>query len=358
MDNLLELPNLKALNGPILITGHTGFKGTWLIELLTIHGFDVVGLSLPPAANSLYSRVLETTKYKEYFADVNDFAAISKLIQEIKPVFIFHLAAQALVFDAYEKPFETYRTNITGTLNIIETALSASTCRGIQVITTDKVYFNTNSGKSFVETDPLFGKDPYSGSKVGAESVVSGLQNMMKAEHGLLIQSVRAGNVIGGGDFAKNRLIPDLVRSYVQGTELIIRNPNSTRPWQHVLDPLIGYLKAAEYLLATEECGPFNFGPTEPSLPVSKVLEFALEILPTKFSVTTVEDLSRLESLQLDINPNKSALHLKWQPIFTQEQAIKLSMQWWKNVLHEEESALSAIHADISLALNECVTKC
>lgn len=358
MDNLLELPKLKALNGPILITGHTGFKGSWLIELLTIHGLDVVGLSLPPTEDSLYSRLSKTSKYQEYFADINDFAAISKLIQEIKPKFIFHLAAQALVLDAYEKPFETYRTNVMGTLNIIEAAAATSTCRGIQVITTDKVYCNTNSGKSFVETDPLFGKDPYSGSKVGAESVVSGLQNVMKDEHGLLIQSVRAGNVIGGGDYAKNRLIPDLVRSYVLGTELIIRNPQSTRPWQHVLDPLIGYLKAAEYLLTTEESGPFNFGPNEPSLPVSKVLECALDVLPTKYRIASVEDSSRMESILLEINPEKAAVQLLWQPIFKQEQAIRLTMLWWKQVLDRNESALVAMHTDISLALNGCATKC
>lgn len=358
MDNLLDLPRLKALEGPILITGHTGFKGTWLIELLKVHGFDVVGLSLPPIDGSLYSRISSESSYVEHFANINNLEVLSKLLQDIQPVFIFHLAAQALVFDAYENPFETYRTNVMGTLNLIEVASSLSSCRGIQVITTDKVYLNSDIGKAFIETDPLFGKDPYSGSKVGTESVVSGLQNMMRTKFGLLIQSVRAGNVIGGGDYAANRLIPDLIRSHISGTELLIRNPRSTRPWQHVLDPLIGYVNAAEYLLSTEEYGPFNFGPNEPSLSVSKVLSLALEILPTKFSYSSSEESWRVESSRLEISPEKSAQLLNWRPVFTQERAIELTMRWWNKVLHQNDSPLSAMHSDISIALRESALKC
>jgi CDP-glucose 4,6-dehydratase len=358
VDNLLDLPNLKALNGPILITGHTGFKGTWLIELLTIHGFDVVGLALPPTKDSLYARFSGSKRYKEFFADINDLNNISQIIKEIKPVFVFHLAAQALVIEAYDKPFETFRTNIAGTLNIIEAASHSATCRGVQVITTDKVYFNTNSGKSFVEEDSLFGTDPYSGSKVGTESVVSGLQKIMNEKFGLLIQSVRAGNVIGGGDFAANRLIPDLIRSHIEGVDLVIRNPKSTRPWQHVLDPLIGYLLAAEYLLSTKEFGPFNFGPNEPSLQVSRVLELALEILPTRYLISAHEDNTRTESQTLEISPVKASKYLQWNPLFTQEHAIRLTMEWWRKVLFEEKSALLSMHEDIIFALNERKSRC
>lgn len=358
MDNLLDLPNLKALNGPILVTGHTGFKGSWLIELLTIHGFDVIGLALPPTEDSLYARFSGSKRYKEFFADINDAKNLREIICEIKPSFVFHLAAQALVIDAYNQPFETYRTNIAGTLNIIEAASLSSTCRGVQVITTDKVYFNTNVGKSFVEGDPLFGTDPYSGSKVGAESVVSGLQKIMKEKSGLLIQSVRAGNVIGGGDFAANRLIPDMIRSHIAGAELMIRNPKSTRPWQHVLDPLIGYLIAAEYLLSTDDFGPFNFGPNEPSLQVSRVIELALEILPTRFLLSTHEDKIHTESKTLEISPEKASQYLQWDPLFTQEHAIGLTMQWWRKVLYEGMPPLMAVQHDITLALNERASRC
>ncbi len=358
MDNLLNLPNLRALNGPILITGHTGFKGSWFIELLTIHGFDVVGLALPPEDNSLHWRLLNSTSYKEFFVDINDLQELTLIIQDIQPVFVFHLAAQALVMDAYDNPFGTYRTNVSGTLNVIEAATKTPTCRGVQVITTDKVYLNTNSGKAFIESDPLFGKDPYSGSKVGVESVVSGLQKMMKEKFGLLIQSVRAGNVIGGGDFAANRLIPDLIKSHLNGSELVIRNPESTRPWQHVLDPLIGYLMAAEYLLSTEEYGPFNFGPNETSLQVSSVLELAREILPTRFRVSLLEDTLRAESRMLEVSPKKAAQYLNWEPLFTQERAVMLTMYWWRKILFEGQTALSAMHEDINLALSERELRC
>ena len=357
MGTLLNLTQLKSLEGPVLITGHTGFKGSWLVELLRRHGVDVVGLALPPEENSLYARLSHPRSFKEHFVDINNIDRLSAAVKEIKPGFIFHLAAQAIVLDAYQQPFDTYRTNVLGTLNLIEAATKTTSCRGIQVVTTDKVYFNDNLGKAFVETDALLGSDPYSGSKVGTESVVSGLQKLLRVEHNILIQSVRAGNVIGGGDLAPNRLIPDLIRSYVQGSELIVRNPASTRPWQHVLDPLFGYLESAENMLLKGACEPFNFGPTEPSLPVSDVLKLSLEYFPTHVSFNPFEVPKFDEARFLEISPSKALLELGWMPIFTQEEAIKFTMVWWQKVLVQGISAFDAMNSDIEDALEKYAQK-
>jgi CDP-glucose 4,6-dehydratase len=354
---LLNLTQLKSLEGPVLITGHTGFKGSWMVELLRSHGVNVVGLSLPPKEDSLYTRLNHPSSFKEYFVDINNLDLLSAAIKEIKPGFIFHLAAQAIVLDAYQQPFDTYRTNVLGTLNLLEAATKTASCRGIQVVTTDKVYFNDNLGKAFVETDALFGLDPYSGSKVGTESVVSGLQKLLRVEHNILIQSVRAGNVIGGGDLAPNRLIPDLIRSYIHGNELIIRNPASTRPWQHVLDPVFGYLESAENMLANGMCEPINFGPTEPSLPVSEVLKLSVEYFPANVIFNSPEIPKFDEACFLEISPRKALLELNWMPIFTQEEAIKYTMVWWQKVLVQGISAIDAINSDIGDALEKYVQK-
>jgi CDP-glucose 4,6-dehydratase len=354
---LLNLTQLKSLEGPVLVTGHTGFKGSWLVELLRSHGVDVVGLALPPQENSLYTRIRQPRSFKEHFVDINNLDSLSAAIKEIKPGFIFHLAAQAIVLEAYQQPFNTYRTNVLGTLNLIEAATKTLGCRGIQVVTTDKVYFNNNLSKAFVETDALLGTDPYSGSKVGTESVVSGLQKLLRVEHNILIQSVRAGNVIGGGDLAPNRLIPDLIRSYLHGNELIIRNPTSTRPWQHVLDPLLGYLESAENMLLKGACEPFNFGPTEPSLPVSEVLKLSLEYFPTKVSLSSSKMPKFDEARFLEVSPTKALLELNWMPIFTQEEAIKYTMVWWQKVLVQGLSAFDAMNSDIGDALERYAQK-
>jgi CDP-glucose 4,6-dehydratase len=354
---LLNLTQLKSLEGPVLVTGHTGFKGSWLVELLRSHGVDVAGLALPPQENSLYTRIRQPRSFKEHFVDINNLDSLSAAIKEIKPGFIFHLAAQAIVLDAYQQPFNTYRTNVLGTLNLIEAVTKTLGCRGIQVVTTDKVYFNNNLSKAFVETDALLGTDPYSGSKVGTESVVSGLQKLLRVEHNILIQSVRAGNVIGGGDLAPNRLIPDLIRSYIHGNELIIRNPTSTRPWQHVLDPLLGYLESAENMLLKGACEPFNFGPAEPSLPVSEVLKLSLEYFPTKVSFNSSTIPKFDEARFLEVSPTKALLELNWMPIFTQEEAIKYTMVWWQKVLVQGLSAFDAMNSDIGDALERYAQK-
>ena len=176
MLNIASFSELKSLQGPVLVTGHTGFKGAWFMELLASLGINAVGLSLPAESGSLRDRLGLERNYSEYFVNVNDAVLIQETINSIKPAFVFHLAAQAIVSESFHNPYETYLTNVLGTLNVIEATKDSGGCRGIQVITTDKVYSNDNSGKSFSEVDSLFGCDPYSGSKVATEAVVSGLQ--------------------------------------------------------------------------------------------------------------------------------------------------------------------------------------
>jgi CDP-glucose 4,6-dehydratase len=241
---------LSRLSGPVLITGHTGFKGTWLTILLEKLGIPTIGYSLKPLQGSLFERAEVTGRIPELFADIRDRNSLNSFIELHKPSCVIHMAAQPLVLESYNNPFETFDINVMGTVNLLETSFNHDFIQSIVVVTTDKVYRNDNSGRKFIETDPLEGKDPYSASKVATEAVVSAWQQISKAQGGPRVISVRAGNVIGGGDFANNRIIPDLVRSImIEKKDVVIRNPESTRPWQHVLDSLAGYILALEATL-------------------------------------------------------------------------------------------------------------
>jgi CDP-glucose 4,6-dehydratase len=236
-------------------------------------GIPVVGHSLPAEKESLFDRASRKGIIPEAFADVRDYQKLQKFVYEHKPSAIIHMAAQPLVLKSYESPLETFDINVMGTANILDIVFKRDFVKAIIVVTTDKVYRNENAGHIFVETDPLEGKDPYSASKVGAEAVVSAWQQLAKVYGGPSVVSVRAGNVIGGGDFADNRIIPDLIRGVITGDLIEIRNPESTRPWQHVLDPAKGYLMALENSLIISNYQSFNFGPNELSISVREVTE-------------------------------------------------------------------------------------
>jgi CDP-glucose 4,6-dehydratase len=340
---------LKALTGPVMITGHTGFKGTWMTLLLEELGIETVGISLPPTNDSLFTRLNRTGVIEEDFIDIRDFNSLDKAVRQFKPSAVFHMAAQPLVMESYKNPRETFETNVMGTANLLSIALSTESIRAVTVVTTDKVYKNENTGRRFVESDPLSGKDPYSASKVGTEAVVSAWQQIVDIEGGPKIVSVRAGNVIGGGDFAKNRLIPDLVRGVMSKNEVEIRNPLSTRPWQHVLDPLIGYIKAKEFLLGGGDVRHFNFGPSEKSLAVSAVVSIFKshfgDNLKTK--IITEETTTLMESTELDLDSSLAKNKLGWSPKLNQSQAIAKTAEWWKLVLNDNLSSLEACQSDI-----------
>jgi CDP-glucose 4,6-dehydratase len=339
------------LEGPLLITGHTGFKGTWLMLLLNELGIKSVGYSLPPKTESLYSRLNLQGTAKEVYGDIRDIKKLNDFIVETKPVAILHLAAQPLVIDSYAIPEETFEVNVQGTVNILSCGSKSKSVKAIIVATTDKVYKNSNSGIQFSEEDQLEGQDPYSASKVAAESAVKAWQTMSSIIEGPKILSARAGNVIGGGDASPNRLIPDLVRSFSNNQPAQIRNPASSRPWQHVLDPLFGYLKAIEFLLSSDskEVLALNFGPDGASLSVDEVVEIARKNWPNPTSITHVDQNKNglYEAKSLGLNSNLAKNLLKWAPVWTQEAAVSRTVQWWAQTLNDNEDPLELCRGEI-----------
>jgi CDP-glucose 4,6-dehydratase len=340
--------HLRELPGPVLVTGHTGFKGTWLTFLLERLGVPVVGFSLAPEQNSLFDRANRTGAIPETFSDIRDFSAVLDFMSLHHPSAVIHMAAQPFVLESYEIPRETFETNVMGTVNTLDSAFKTDSVMAVVVVTTDKVYRNDNSGHSFVESDALAGKDPYSASKVGTEAVVAAWQQISKISGGPKVLSVRAGNVIGGGDWAKDRLIPDLVRGFISGGPIQIRNPNSTRPWQHVLDPLRGYLMALEALLGGQEIQTLNFGPEERSRTVREVLMIAQRAWkqPVDFEIDSAFEKSHdaIESIALDLNSSFAHSLLGWR----QEDAVVASLNWWKEVLEGSMSAEISCQLDIN----------
>jgi len=336
----------------ILVTGHTGFKGSWLVMLLHKLGYKTVGISLPPASNSLYLKLDSCDKpTDEYFVDIRNYEEILRIFSSQDFSYAFHLAAQPLVLDSYKDPIKTFATNVMGTTNVLNALLSQKTLKSIGVITTDKVYKNENNATRFSENDELGGKDPYSASKVGTEIVVSAWRELSKLQNGPRIISLRAGNVIGGGDFAIDRLLPDIVRSYINKKPLEIRNLTSTRPWQHVIDPLLGYVMSV-ILLEDGEIPALNFGPSEPSLSVESVINFAEAAWgkPLDKRVTKQEDMLEAVTLELDSRKAKKVLH--WEPFFSQKDAVYSTMNWWKEMDQKNSTASKLCNEEISRALN------
>ncbi len=340
---------LRDLPGPLLLTGHTGFKGTWMTFLLEHLDVPVVGYSLPAEKDSLYDRAQRKGVIPEALKDIRDYEALEKFIDLHKPSTIVHMAAQPLVLKSYESPRETFDVNVMGTVNVLDIAFKKDFVKAIIIVTTDKVYRNDNSGRAFIESDPLEGKDPYSASKVGTESVVAAWQQIAKVLGGPRVVSVRAGNVIGGGDFAENRIIPDLIRGVMKGKPVEIRNPNSTRPWQHVLDPVRGYLITLETLIENEIFTSFNFGPSESSVAVSEISKIGCEILTQlrTFTPRGIPTQEIIEAQVLEINSDRVKHFLKWETVWSQEQAVRKTFEWWNKIFVGKSDPKEACMADI-----------
>jgi len=343
----------KKLVGPVLVTGHTGFKGAWLTLLLEALGIEVVGLSLPADPNSLYHRLNRLGQIQEAFVDIRNRDGIEKFIKLTKPSLIIHLAAQALVLDSYKSPVETFEVNVIGTANILDASFQCGFVESIVVSTTDKVYRNTNNKVRFIESDPLAGKDPYSASKVGTENAIIAWQNIQKIYGGPQVAAVRAGNVIGGGDWAKNRIVPDLVRAYTRNTSLEIRNPQSTRPWQHVLDPLRGYVLTAIALKEGNEIPSLNFGPSEPSLSVRDLVSIANQTWVNNSQISYGSGENLVEAENLDLNSNLAREKLNWNSLWTQEESIVVTFEWWKAVLMNQAKPLELCKKEIEFVLSQ-----
>ena len=345
---------LKALNGPILITGHTGFKGTWLTLLLEQLGLEVVGISLPAEEESLYQRMQRKGKIPESFIDIRNFELIQKKIKEFAPSAVIHMAAQPLVLSSYKSPRETFDVNVMGTANVLEASFSSKTVKAVVAVTTDKVYKNSNNNNRFTENDELSGKDPYSASKVGSEAAISAWQQMALVNDGPRVVSVRAGNVIGGGDFAKNRLLPDLIRGFSKNTSVSVRNPHSTRPWQHVLDPLNGYLSALAHVLEGGAENAFNFGPLEESLQVEEVVKIAANSWGDSAEFNFEQEFnSNKESVTLQLDSTLANKVLNWNSSWNQKASIISTMDWWKKVLLNKINSSEACLSDINFLLNK-----
>jgi CDP-glucose 4,6-dehydratase len=344
--------HLGKLDGPLLVTGHTGFKGTWLIALLHELGISAEGIALPPERGSLYERGGFSGLIPEVYGDIRDQTFLRAQIERIKPSVILHMAAQPLVLKSYEDPIGTFETNVMGTANLLSSAIDCASVSAVGVVTTDKVYRNENHGKRFVEGDPLGGRDPYSASKVGTEAVVSAWCEISKAGRGMNLISLRAGNVIGGGDFAENRLFPDAVRAHLGDKKIEVRNPDHTRPWQHALDPLLGYLLALDSAINNRENAVYNFGPTESSMTVEEVLQVINEKwkLEVSFPLSTQKTH---ESKLLDLDPSKAMSELKWKPAFSQREAILSTVDWWNRKITGKETVkeicTSQIHQFLSI---------
>lgn len=327
-------------NKKILITGHTGLKGSWLALWLNYLGANVYGISNNFEKNQTNIKNFKMDKYiKNFNIDVRDFKKLNKVITQIKPEFIFHFAAQSLVGASYKNPIYNFQTNFNGTLNLLEILrLSKFKCVSV-IITSDKSYRNFEIKRGYVEDDILGGDDPYSASKASAEFVINSyFKSFLKVKKNLRIAVCRAGNVIGGGDWSDDRLIPDIMRSIFKNKKVKLRNQNSTRPWQHVLDVLNGYLILADKLKNNKKFNGqvFNFGPPKNSN--YRVLEVVREIkknwnkLEWEFSKRTY-----YESTLLKLNSNKSLKLLRWKNKLGFKECIKLVTDWYKYLYEKKD---------------------
>ena len=338
-------------NKKVLITGATGFKGAWLSLWLLSLGCKVTTLGYNPNKNkNLFYSLKLHKKTNLYLIDIRDKKKVENVIKKNKIEIIFHLAAQPLIFESYSKPYSTYEINTIGTLNMLEISKNNSTVKSLVCVTSDKCYKSNFSTKGFKENDQLGGEDPYSGSKACAEIIINTyIKSYLKKGKKLGIASARAGNVIGGGDWSANRLIPDLINSLLKNKTIIIRNPNFNRPWQHVLEPLFGYLILAKNLYKNPNkfSGPWNFGTRKNT--VTSVKKIALIIINFwgrgKIKVKKNKKFYEQENLQLNIY--KSEKNLKWKPKYTIRESLKLTVDWYKNVLIKKKSPIDQTQSQI-----------
>lgn len=322
----------------VLITGHTGFKGSWLSLWLQSLGAQVIGYSLaPPTHPSLFVLASVEKGMESLDGNILDLERLRNLVRDCQPEIVFHLAAQSLVRQSYLDPVGTYATNVLGTAHLLEVLRNLPTIRAAVIVTSDKCYENQEQSRSHVETDRMGGSDPYSSSKAAAELVTAAFRKSFFAATGdelrIGVGSARAGNVIGGGDWAADRLIPDVVRAVSEGKQLLIRNPDAVRPWQHVLDPLCGYLTLAERLC--EDPGRYslgwNFGPNDSEVvPVSTLLERFSRIWGPgiRWSVDTALHPHEARHLRLDCS--KAKAELGWQPLWNLDSSLEATVEWYK----------------------------
>lgn len=339
MENL-EIKNIFSFfkNKKILITGHTGFKGAWFSKLLLSLGAKVYGISLEAEKLSLYNLINLDDKVKSYIQDIRDLQKIKNIVKEINPDIIFHLAAQPLVIDSYNRPVYTFETNVIGTINLMESMRELNNLECAVMITTDKVYDNKEWVWGYRENDALGGHDPYSASKACAEIAIKSYKKSFFKD--INTASVRAGNVIGGGDFAANRIIPDIVRAIEKNIPVELRNPNSVRPWQHVLDVLYGYLLVCYNLINNKNISEsYNFAPIDEGskFTVEYITKAFIDNIGKGSYIINSPETSKKEMNMLRLDSSLARKELEWKEKFNTEEAIKQTAIWYSEYLNKSD---------------------
>jgi len=318
----------------VLVTGHTGFMGSWLTKWLTMLNAEVCGYALdPPTQPNMYETLnIKGVVSQDVRGDINNTELLRRTLGEFQPEIVFHLAAQPLVLESYEFPLETFHTNVIGTVNLLNELRKFDSVKAIIVVTSDKSYRNKEWVYPYRESDDLGGRDPYSASKSCQDIVVNSFRESYFSDSGISLSSVRAGNVIGGGDWAKDRIIPDIVRGIVSGHPVRVRNPNSVRPWQHVLEPISGMLLLAQRMHGDMKFSDaWNFGPnSERDVTVEEIVEKSIEYWKTGKYV--IEDNSAdKEAKYLSLDISKAKKELKWFPRYNINKALVETVEWYKS---------------------------
>jgi CDP-glucose 4,6-dehydratase len=332
----------------VLLTGHTGFKGSWLALWLTRLGAKVRGFALDPStAPNMFTVASVGSMVEDVRGDIRDYRKLADSMRDFAPEVVFHLAAQPIVRRSYADPVGTYTTNVLGTVHILEAVRSTPSVRAVVCITTDKVYQNQEWAWPYREIDPLGGYDPYASSKACAEIVSAAYRSSFFSperlpEHNVALATARAGNVIGGGDWSEDRLIPDLVRGFCSRKPVLIRRPNAVRPWQYVLEPLHGYLMLAERLLAQDRrfTSAYNFGPGDgDAWSVERIANKLVQMWGEGASWVRDSDAGAHEAHHLRLDASKARLELGWEPTLKIETALEWTMAWYRAWYQSENMA-------------------
>jgi len=321
----------------VLVTGHTGFKGAWLCARLVRYGARVTGLALAPeGGHNLWSAAHLESDVESHFVDLRDLGATERAVADANPEIVLHLAAQPIVRRSYREPVLTYATNVMGTVHVLDSIRRYTSAKAVVIVTSDKVYADAPLAHGYAEDARLGGADPYSGSKAAAELIVETYRSAyFSGGRGPALASARAGNVIGGGDFSEDRLLPDFFRALEAGRQMVVRQPDAIRPWQHVLDPLAGYLQLAEALLKDPNRfeGPWNFAPRV-AAPVREVLAYFADAWGSAGAgAYRVEPSAEHETHRLEIDAAKSAEHLGWQTRWDVPTAVAQTARWYRDYL-------------------------
>lgn len=336
------MKNIKDFfkNKKVFITGHTGFKGTWLTSTLVEFGSKVMGYSLKDDRKKIFNKISNHKKILSVYADILDYNYLNKKILDFNPEIIFHLAAQSIVSESYKFPLKTVKTNIDGTLNILEISRMVNNLKSLVIITSDKCYLNKEYHRGYKENDELGGSDLYSASKASAELIFNAYSHsFLSHQKKFGFATVRAGNVIGGGDWSANRIIPDCVRSIKNNSNLTIRNPNSTRPWQHALEPISGYLLLAKKLYENKKKfnGSWNFGPSiQKSMKVKDVVKLFFKCVGLKKKII-FKKANFKETNLLKLNSNKAIKDLKWKNTWDMQNSIIKTADWYLSYLRKKD---------------------